>query len=200
MLPRTWLAIAAVAPSVLADGGGDEAAEAAASLLNDKTIKYTAITWAAIIFCLLVYRWTLNLIQHVRQLANLNHGTSSDGRQRYFSIPDENWSKIKRYLIVAPLFNRRHNREFRLSAAINVGTLPGRMQTFWLLGYFALNITFTVWGIDWSNGEAFRSQGLGRTGVLSVLNMIPLFLLAGRNNPLIWLLGISFDNYNMIHR
>lgn len=200
MLPRTWLAIAAAAPLVLADGGGDDAAEAAASLLNDKTIKYTAVTWAAIIFCLLVYRWTLNLMHHVRQLANLNHGTSSDGRQRYFSIPDETWAKIKRYLIVAPLFNRRHNREFRLSAAVNVGTLPGRMQTFWLLGYFALNITFTVWGIDWNNGDAFRSQGLGRTGVLSVLNMIPLFLLAGRNNPLIWLLGISFDNYNMIHR
>lgn len=199
MYSTTWLLIAAAAPYVTADGG-DAEAEAAAGLLNNKTIKYTGITWAAIILCLLVYRWTLNLIQHVRQLANLNHGTSSDGRQRYFSIPDETWAKIKRYLIVAPLFNRRHNREFRLSAAVNVGTLPGRMQTFWLVGYFALNITFTVWGIDWTDGTKFRSQGLGRTGTLSVLNMIPLFLLAGRNNPLIWLLGISFDNYNMIHR
>ena len=29
---------------------------------------------------------------------------------------------------------------------------------------------------------------------------IPLFLLAGRNNPLIPLLGISFDTYNLMHR
>lgn len=199
MLAQTWLAIAAAAPFVMADGGGAQD-EAKAEALNGKTVTYIGITWAAILLSLLVYRWTLNLIQHVRQLANLNHGTSSDGRQRYFSIPDETWAKIKRHLILAPLFRRRHNREFRLSAAINVGTLPVRMQTFWLLGYFALNITFTVWNIDWTDGAKFRSQGLGRTGHLSVLNMIPLFLLAGRNNPLIWLLGISFDNYNMIHR
>lgn len=30
--------------------------------------------------------------------------------------------------------------------------------------------------------------------------MIPLILLAGRNNPLIWILGISFDTFNLIHR
>ena len=30
--------------------------------------------------------------------------------------------------------------------------------------------------------------------------MIPLFLLAGRNNPVIKLTGISFDTMNLIHR
>jgi hypothetical protein len=30
--------------------------------------------------------------------------------------------------------------------------------------------------------------------------MIPLFLLAGRNNPIIKLTGISFDTMNLIHR
>ena len=30
--------------------------------------------------------------------------------------------------------------------------------------------------------------------------MIPLFILAGRNNPLIWLLNISFDTFNLFHR
>jgi hypothetical protein len=29
---------------------------------------------------------------------------------------------------------------------------------------------------------------------------IPLFLMAGRNNPLIGLLGISFDTFNLLHR
>ena len=32
------------------------------------------------------------------------------------------------------------------------------------------------------------------------VNMIPLILLVGRNNPLIWILGISFDTFNLIHR
>jgi hypothetical protein len=39
-----------------------------------------------------------------------------------------------------------------------------------------------------------------RTGVLATVNMIPLFLMAGRNNPLIPLLGISFDTFNLLHR
>lgn len=206
MSSQTRLLSAAILPSLAMAAGAykkspaEEAAERAAEEVNNKMLKYTAITWAAVILCLLFYRWAIYFLQHIRQLANLNHGTSSDGRQRYFSIPDSNWAKIKRHLIVAPLFNRRHNREFRLSAAINVGTLPGRMQTLWLAGYFALNITFTVWNINWSDGKEFRSQGLSRSGILAVLNMIPLFVLAGRNNPLIWLLGISFDNYNLIHR
>lgn len=200
MTSSVRLLLFCVVPSALASGGGPSEAEKAASILNNKMIKYTGWTWACIIATLLVYRWTLSLLQHVRQLANLNHGTSSDGRQRYFSTPDETWARIKRHFIVAPLFTRRHNREFRLSAAMNVGILPGRMQSFWLLGYFALNIVFTVWKIDWSNSEAFMDEGLSRTGVLAVLNMIPLFLLAGRNNPMVWLMDISFDDFNLLHR
>lgn len=200
MAPPVWLLLAAAPYAFASGGGGGDEGENEASILNNKMIKYTGWTWACIVGTLLIYRWTLSLLQHVRQLANLNHGTSSDGRQRYFSIPDETWARIKRHFIVAPLFNRRHNREFRLSAAINVGILPGRMQSFWLLGYFALNIVFTVWKIDWSNAEAFMEEGLSRTGVLAVLNMIPLFLLAGRNNPMIWLMGISFDDFNLLHR
>ncbi|KAF7187286.1 Ferric reductase transmembrane component 3 [Pseudocercospora fuligena] len=195
----TWLLLAAALPQAMAGGGEESASEKAAALVNDKIVKYIGWTWACIIGTLLIYRWTLNLLQHVRRLANLNHGTSSDGRQRYFSIPDETWAKIKRHFIVAPLFRRRHNREFRMSAAINMGTLPGRMQSFWLIGYFALNVTFTVWNIDWHSEEKY-SIGLSRTGILATINMVPLFLLAGRNNPMVWLFGISFDNLNMLHR
>ena len=35
---------------------------------------------------------------------------------------------------------------------------------------------------------------------MAVMNMIPLFLLAGRNNPVIKLTGISFDTMNLVHR
>ena len=36
--------------------------------------------------------------------------------------------------------------------------------------------------------------------MLAVVNMVPLFLMAGRNNPLIKLLGMSFDTFNLLHR
>ncbi len=44
-------------------------------------------------------------------------------------------------------------------------------------------------------------QHLGnRAGTLAVVNLIPLVLLAGRNNPLISLLNISYDSFNLMHR
>ena len=177
-----------------------EANEPIAKAANAKVMRYTAWTWVAVVSAMLIYRWGLVLLRHVRRLANLNHGTSSDGKQRYFSIPDENYSKVKRDLITAPLWKKRHNREFKLSAATNMGTLPGRLQTLFLLGYLAMQISFCVITIEWTNPELWYDDARNRTGVLSVMNMIPLFLLAGRNNPLIFLLGISFDTYNLIHR
>ena len=66
-------------------------------------------------------------------------------------------------------------------------------------GYVAMNIAFCVISIHWSGGNV-ATEIRNRTGVLSVMNMLPLFLLAGRNNPLIKLLDISFDTYNLLHR
>ena len=198
----TALLFAASLPFAFA--GGDEGPPTPEQLAsygrNHSIVQYMGITWASIIAALLAYRWTIYLLQHVRQLANLNHGTTSDGRQRYFSIPDATFAKVKRYLITAPLFRKRHNREFHLSAAMNVGTLPGRMQALFIAGYVAMNIAFCVITINWNDTTNFYDEGRNRTGILATLNMIPLFLLAGRNNPLIWLLGISFDTYNLVHR
>ena len=66
-------------------------------------------------------------------------------------------------------------------------------------GYLAMNIAFCVVSIHWGGGNV-ATEIRNRTGVLSVMNMLPLFLLAGRNNPLIKLLDISFDTYNLMHR
>ena len=39
-----------------------------------------------------------------------------------------------------------------------------------------------------------------RTGTMAVVNMIPLVVMAGRNNPLIPSLNLSYDTFNLIHR
>jgi hypothetical protein len=36
--------------------------------------------------------------------------------------------------------------------------------------------------------------------LLAIMNMLPLWLLASRNNPLVVWTGISFDTYNLVHR
>ncbi|WPG98399.1 Hypothetical protein R9X50_00118900 [Acrodontium crateriforme] len=203
MALSTRMLLAALFPLALAEASQSTPAEIAhqqASYLeNVRICKYSAWTWAAIIFVVLVYRWTRTLLHHIRQLANLN-GSLHDGRQRYFSMPDQRWAHVKSSIIIAPLLRKRHNREFNLSGAVNVGTLPSRLEAIVLIGYFAMNIAFTVITINWRDPGVWYEDGISRTGVLAVLNMIPLFLLAGRNNPLISLLDISFDTYNLIHR
>lgn len=168
---------------------------------NWRLIKYTAWTWGAILLALLAYNITIKLLHNLRRVANLSHGNVGNTKQLYFTMPNENWALIKRHWLLAPIFRRRHMREFQLSAALNVGTLPSRIQSFWLLGYFAINIATCLVNIHWDRDRTVWLNDLcNRTGTIATVNMIPLFLLAGRNNPLIKLLDISFDNYNLIHR
>ncbi|GAB1735153.1 hypothetical protein NU219Hw_g220t1 [Hortaea werneckii] len=191
--------LSAALPLAMASGSTSEAPHAA-EIQNWKICKWTAWTWAAVVAALIAYRWTRTLLNHVRRLVNINHGSASDGKQKYFCTPNENFAMAKKHIITAPLIRTRHNREFKLSAAMNVGTLPGRLQFLFLIGYLAMQMAFVCISIDWSSAHQFTKDGRNRTGVLAVVNMIPLFLLAGRNNPLIWLCGISFDTYNLIHR
>lgn len=84
---------------------------------------------------------------------------------------------------------------------MNVGTLPTRLQSLLLIGYLGMNVAYCVVSIDWSGEKKTVLSGLrNRTGILAVLNMLPLFLFAGRNNPLVRMLGISFDTFNLMHR
>jgi predicted ferric reductase len=114
------------------------------------------------------------------------------------------WRKmpgLKRGLIYAPLWNKRHNREIRISSAANMGTLPSRFHSLLLFGYIASNIAY-MFILDWRHENRFAlcAEIRGRSGTLSVVNMVPLIIFAGRNNPLINLLNVSFDTYNLLHR
>ncbi|THW13863.1 ferric reductase like transmembrane component [Aureobasidium pullulans] len=161
---------------------------------NHRIQWYLGYVWAATVAAIFTYRITVTGLRYVRTLACLENE-----KQHYFVNPHPGWAALRRNIIDAPLFRRRHNREFKLSAAASMGTLPGRLQTTYLIGYLAMNIAFCVVSIHWGGGNV-ATEIRNRTGVLSVMNMLPLFLLAGRNNPLIKLLDISFDTYNLMHR
>jgi len=149
-----------------------------------------------VIFGLVVYQLVNLLIRYIRTIACLNNDT-----QRYFAAPNVLHGNFKRYFWDAPLFRLRHHREFKLSAAVNIGTLPNRGQTVFLVGYLAMNIALMVVGINWNApAKAMLKDLVTRSGRLSVMNMIPLFLIAGRNNPLIKWCGITFDTFNLVHR
>jgi predicted ferric reductase len=108
---------------------------------------------------------------------------------------------LKTGLLYAPLWKKRHNREIRLSSAANMGTLPSRLHALLLFGYLASNLAY-MFILDWKNENKYAlcAEIRGRSGTLSVVSMVPLIIFAGRNNPLIGLLNVSFDTYNLLHR
>ncbi|KAF2277187.1 uncharacterized protein EI97DRAFT_449923 [Westerdykella ornata] len=122
-------------------------------------------------------------------------------RQAYFKDNKTRWWPwIQRHILTAPLWKKRHNRTFQLSSAIENGTLPGRWHTIVLAIYVGLNI---AWCCILPYGEE-RAEVIaalrGRSGTLAALNLIPTVLFALRNNPLIPLLQVSYDDFNLFHR
>ncbi|KAL2269448.1 hypothetical protein VTJ83DRAFT_1632 [Remersonia thermophila] len=123
-------------------------------------------------------------------------------KQEYWKVSQ--WHRmpgLKTGLIYAPLWKKRHNREIRLSSAVNMGTLPSRLHALILFVYLASNVAY-MFVLDWNNENKYAlcAEVRGRSGTLSVVNMVPLIIFAGRNNPLIGLLNVSFDTYNLLHR
>jgi hypothetical protein len=175
--------------------GGGHHEDPTAGLENIDVQRYLGHIWWAIVLVFALYQVVLFLARYIRTVTCLGNDT-----QRYFATPNYYYARFKKSCLDAPLFRTRHHREFKMSSAIGVGTLPSRLQTFFLVGYLAVNIGFCVWRIDYSNFSAGASELLSRSGIMAVINMIPLFLLAGRNNPIIKLTGISFDTMNLIHR
>ncbi|KAI1457102.1 ferric reductase like transmembrane component-domain-containing protein [Annulohypoxylon moriforme] len=175
--------------------GQGQAAGWTPAMENESLSNYLLIICGAVSVALIIWRVTTALTTYIRTVTSLNSET-----QRYYVGTSTKWAWVKKNLLYSPLFRKRHNREFQLSSAINVGTLPTRFQFLFLVGYFATNIVFCVVHIPFESFQDAAKQLRNRSGTLAVVNMIPLFLMAGRNNPLINLLGMSFDTFNLLHR
>ncbi|OAA47092.1 ferric reductase [Metarhizium rileyi] len=123
-------------------------------------------------------------------------------KQAYWRTSQFSWMPgVKKHITYAPLWNKRHNREFKLSSAVNVGTLPSRLHMMMIIAYVGSNIAY-MFVLNWSNENKYSlcAEMRGRSGTLALVNMVPLIIFAGRNNPLISMLKISFDTYNLLHR
>ncbi|KAF7897499.1 hypothetical protein EAF00_005727 [Botryotinia globosa] len=173
-----------------------QALKAKAAMFNQDFRDYIFIVLAALIGGMIVWRVVMESVKYIRTMASLNNET-----QRYFAIPSSGFAKFKKHVLYAPVLSKRHNREIQMGRAINVGTLPTRFQLAFLLAYFGTNIAFCAVSITWDQSYATVAQQIrNRTGTLAVVNMIPLFIMAARNNPLINWLNCSFDTFNLLHR
>jgi hypothetical protein len=147
-----------------------KALQAKAAMFNHDFYNYIFITCASLVAALLVWRVGIESVKYVRTLTCLNNDT-----QRFFTVPSETFASFKKHVLYAPIFRKRHNREFQLSAALNVGTLPTRLQLLFLASYFGTNVAFCVVSIDWNQTFTTAAKELrNRTGVLAVVNMVSL--------------------------
>lgn len=109
-------------------------------------------------------------------------------------------ASLKKHVLYAPLWGTRHSREFRF-CRLHMGSVPLRLEVILLIVYLCLNITFVVVTVDWWEGFSKKMFQLKyAAGHLAVMNTPGLVLSAGRNNPLVAMLGISFDTFNFMHR
>lgn len=165
-------------------------------MLNDKLAYIALLVLAALVTVTYLWKLVFAFAAHLRRLSSFNNE-----QQHYFVPADEALARLKRHLLYAPLFRARHNREFQLSRALNMGTLPSRLHTALLLGIVVMNVVLCLVTVPFKADEHTTAGVIrNRTGTMATVNLIPLVLLAGRNNPLIRLLHISFDTYNLLHR
>ena len=130
--------------------------------------KYLYLVLGSISVALIIWRVSTLVLRHVRHIAGLNND-----RQTYFASASEKVSWFKKSVQYAPIFGTRHNREFQLSSAVNMGTLPTRLQLVFIVGYLATNVAFCLRGIALhENFATAASQFRNRTGVLAVVNMV----------------------------
>lgn len=159
------------------------------------TFLYMLAAIAIILLCLRIFNMFWKHNRHLSVMGN-------PSRQQYWATNQTAWWPwLNRHLLVAPLFNKRHNTAFQISSAIDNGTLPGRWHTIVLIVYFALNVAWCL-ALPWGEAEhkAVVAALRGRSGTLSALNLIPTILFALRNNPLISILHVTYDDFNLFHR
>lgn len=159
----------------------------------------TWVSMAVVVFFVLTFRLCQLLWAHVRLIIAMHMPRD---KQQYWKLKQWSWTPwVKKQILYAPLFKKLHHGNLRLPFIKDAGTLPSRLHTFLLFLYVLSNTVYTFWLNYWvENKYSLCAELRGRSGTLACVNMVPLVILAGRNNPLISLLHISFDTYNLMHR
>lgn len=169
-------------------------------LARDKQLTAILMFTMMVVCALVVLSRAWHLITAHIRLVNSLHSVAAE--QSYWTF-DKSWfhSWFKKEMVYAPLGDKRHNREVQIGKATNYGTIPGRAHFVLLMLYLIGNLIFCV-VLDYNLHTSMETvaQLRGRSGILATVNMVPLVLLAGRNNPLITMMRISFDTFNLFHR
>ena len=192
-----FLIMAALMAAANAEQYQNNATEIYLEALNRSLTHNFLWSLLALTVVVMIYRNTRRVYTHIRHLASLSDG----GSQRYFSLASPALSWLKHHVLYAPLWHHRRATELKVTERINLGSVPTRFQTILITALVAVNIFSCVYNIPWSDPALQVLPILrNRTGTLSVGNLIPIMVMATVKNPLISLLDISYDTFNLMHR
>jgi hypothetical protein len=136
--------------------------------LTEALASYLLIVCGSFAAAIVLWRFIRHSTALVRTVVSLGNS-----KQRYFAIASPRLEAFKVHLLWAPISRKRHNREIQLSPAINVGTLPTRLQLLFIVGYFATNIAFCIIDIPYTKSYVAAATMLrNRSGVLCLVNMV----------------------------
>lgn len=134
----------------------------------------------------LVYRIVLCAQRRSRLIASL-HGETL----RFFSVPTNDlWRKLKYHLLYAPIVQSNYSSWW---------TIPTRSLVLALSAVLVTNAILCFWDVPYGEPEVLEVLR-ARTGTISIANLVPVFIMTSAKNPLIRLLGISFQDFNFLHR
>jgi predicted ferric reductase len=119
-------------------------------------------------------------------------------RQRYWELNRITWfASFKKNLLHAPLWRKHYSRDVQI-LTIGIGSMPGRHNCVLLLSWTAINLWWMIYPISESSSAVLALRQ--RAGTAALFNIFPILLFSLKNNPLIFLLNIPFDTFNVFHR
>ena len=193
----TIITISLLASLVSAEQYQNDATEQYLAQLNKSLSENYLYALLALTGLVFIYRNAVRLYAHARHLASMNNA----GAQKYFSIGSPIMGWLKDHLLYAPTFEHKRATEIRIHRHINFGTIPTRFQTIFITAVIVYNVFACTWNIPWNDPQLQVLPVLrNRTGTLSTANLIPIVVMATIKNPMINVLDISYDTYNLMHR
>lgn len=184
-------------PAPPVHGGGPEAHHHASN--QPLKMMLAAVPWYGLLYVLVLLcalRGCVSLRRHLRHKSTTSPANLADAQQAAWRTSLPVVPFLKKWVIYAPLWVKRRSQRARW-----LGTLPTRLQAIVLAFFFLTNIGFLL-DLDWEHSQRrpVRVQLMGRSGAAMTANVIPLILMAARNNPLERMLQISHDTHILLHR
>ena len=110
------------------------------------------------------------------------------------------WGALKRHFLYAPVGPTKCRQPAKGSTAGTTSApLPTRVHSLVIVVYILSNMAYCL-VVSVRSRPQMVAEFRGRCGTLATFNLIFAVLFALRNNPLINLLHVSYDTFNLFHR